>query len=87
MVVYALKKADEKDRKRLIEILKMHTRERTLIDEAIGIINWYNAGEYTEKLEHKIVEEAWNNVDRVLPESDAKKHIKELVSFLVERKV
>jgi geranylgeranyl pyrophosphate synthase len=87
LVVYTLKKADEKDKKRLVEILKMHTTDRNLINEAIQIIYKYKAKEYTERLSRKIVNEAWNNVDKVLKESEAKKMIKGLADFLVERKV
>ena len=49
MVVYALSKASEADRKRLKNILGMHTRDRKLISEAIAIIAKYGAGKSTPK--------------------------------------
>ncbi len=87
MVIHVLKVANEKDRNRLTAILKMHTKDKKLIIEAIGIIKRYGAREYVSKTQKKIVTDAWNNIERKLNESDAKTHLKELVDFLINRSV
>ncbi len=87
LVIYTLRKADAKDKKRLTQILKMHTKNRRLIFEAIDIIKKYDAREYVTALEKKIVNEAWNGIEDKLKESEAKKHLRELVDFLIARSV
>ena len=85
MVVHALANADENDKRRLTEILKMHTTERKLIEEAISIIFKYKSEEYVKELEAKIVRDAWKGIDSTLKESDAKRKLKELAEFLINR--
>jgi geranylgeranyl pyrophosphate synthase len=83
--VHALATANEKDRKRLREILKMHTKDRELISEAISIIERYDSEEYTKELEEKLVKDAWRDVDKMIPDSDSKKRLKAMVEFLINR--
>lgn len=87
LVVHTMSKANEKDKKRLREILTMHTTDRKLIDEAIGILKKYNAVEYTTKLEEKLIKDAWKRVDALLPDSDPKKRLKSLAEFLINRSI
>jgi geranylgeranyl diphosphate synthase, type I len=85
MVVYTLAKAKEKEKKRLKEILSMHTKDPKLIAEAIAIIDKYGAKEYASELEHRIVKDAWKDLDKLIPNSDSKKRLKEMAEFLVNR--
>ena len=85
MVIYTLKHGSEQDRKRLIEILDMHTKGKKLIKEAINIMDKYKAKEYADKLAERIMKESWAAVDLKLPDSNAKSMIKELVEFLIHR--
>lgn len=87
LVVYTLEKANEKDKKRLREILAMHTADRKLIDEAIKIIGKYGAIEYTKKLEDKLIKDAWKRLDAVLPDSEAKDRLKLMAEFLINRSI
>ena len=87
LVIHTLEKAEEKDKKRLVEILEMHTREKKLICEAIGIMTKYGAKEYSNALEKKIVTEAWAGIDKKLPPSEAKKRLKDLADFLITRSI
>lgn len=87
MVIHTLKKADEADRKRLMEILNMHTRNRDLIKEAIDILHKYESVEYAKKVARGLVSDAWKEVDTVLKESDAKKKLKDFADFLIERDI
>jgi geranylgeranyl diphosphate synthase, type I len=87
LVIYTLSRAGEADKSRLVDILKSHTTDRKLIKEAIGILDKYGAKGYVKGLEEKLVSNAWNDVDRLLPDSDAKKTLKSMVDFLISRSV
>ena len=49
LVIYTLKKANSDDKKRLIEILNMHTSDQALSDEAIALMQKYNAVEHVKQ--------------------------------------
>jgi len=85
MVINTLKKATKKDKKRLIEILNKHTDDLEERKEAIEIIKKYDSIEYAKKVAKKIMREAWEEADRVLDLSPAKKRLKEFVNYLIER--
>jgi len=87
MVIHTLKKATKKDKKRLIEILNKHTDDLEERKEAIEIIKKYDSIEYAKKVAKKIMREAWEEADRVLKPSPAKKRLKEFVNYLIERQV
>lgn len=87
IVVYALKKANSKDNKRLIEILNMHTSDQTLRDEAISILQKYNAIEQVKQTAERIVKESWAEVERLLPTPQGKEKLKEFAEFLIQRNI
>jgi len=87
LVIHTLQKADKKDRKRLIEILNMHTKDIKLIKEAIGIIRKYGSVGYAKEFARKIVKDAWIAAEPMIPENEAKKKLKAFASFLVEREI
>lgn len=87
MVVRALHTASEEDKKRLLEILEMHTKDKKLIDEAIHILKKYDTVEYAKKFAIKLMKETWEEVDSALPETKAKKELQAFVHYLAaERK-
>ena len=86
IVIHTLKAARTADRKRLIEILNMHTSDHKLKDEAIDIMRNYDSLEYVRKCADKIVAESWKDVEGLLPDSVAKERLKTFVEFLVKRK-
>jgi geranylgeranyl pyrophosphate synthase len=87
MVIHTLKKASEAERKRLVEILNMHTSDQTLRDEAIALMKKYHAIEHVKFTASRIVEESWGEVDKLLPESEAKKKLKAFAEFLIKRTI
>ncbi|RLI30195.1 hypothetical protein DRO50_00060 [Candidatus Bathyarchaeota archaeon] len=87
MVIYTLSKASPEDRKRLIEILDMHTRDEKLKEEAIGIMTRYGAIEYAKNLAKKLVEESWSEIDPLLPSSEAKEKLRAFAAYLIQRKI
>lgn len=87
MVIHTLKVSNTKDRRRLIEILRMHTSNQRLRDEAIAIMQKYGSIDYAKNFARKIVEESWKNVEKLLPESEAKEKLNAFARFLIERKI
>jgi geranylgeranyl pyrophosphate synthase len=87
MVIYTLEKASPEDKKRLLEILDMHTRDENLIKEAIDIINKYKSIDYAKEVAKSLVKNAWEEVDSVLPKSGAKEKLKSFAEFLINREI
>lgn len=87
MVIHTLETADQEDKKRLSEILKMHTKNQALIDEAISIMQKYDSIEYVRHFAQRIVAESWEKVEEVLPSVEAKKKMEAFTKFLIERKI
>lgn len=87
MVIHTLQKATATDRQRLQEILRTHTSEQNLRDEAIAIMEKYNAIEYAKEYARKIVRESWNNINTLLPASTAKEKLRAFADYLIERKI
>jgi len=85
MVVYALRHLNNKEKTRLRDILNMHTSDQKLIREAIELIKKSGAIEYAKKAARDIMLDAWAKADESLPESDAKKKLKLLSEYLIER--
>jgi geranylgeranyl pyrophosphate synthase len=85
MVIHTLKKAVPEDRKRLIQILNMHTSDQKLRDEAIGIMEENDAMEYVRSKAKSLVEESWMEVDALLKPSEGKEKLKAFAEFLIER--
>ncbi|MFH1657626.1 MAG: polyprenyl synthetase family protein [bacterium] len=87
MVIYALKKAKTKDRQRLTAILNKHTDNISEKKEAMEIIKKYGSVEYAQKVAKKIIADAWQDVDKLLPKSAARAELNEFVNYLIERKI
>ncbi len=85
LVIHALKKATPGDKKRLLEILKMHTNERKLLEEAINIIKKYGSLEYAKEYAIGMVKNSWKRIEHMLPASESKEMLKSFANFLVER--
>ncbi|MEM2291036.1 MAG: polyprenyl synthetase family protein, partial [Candidatus Korarchaeum sp.] len=86
IVIYTLSRADDRDRRRLKEILSMHTSDPELIKEAISIMERYGAVEDSKEVARRIVLDSWRDVEGLLPDNVYKERIRELAMFLVERK-
>ncbi|MGC8651997.1 MAG: polyprenyl synthetase family protein [Candidatus Micrarchaeia archaeon] len=87
MVIKTFAAASAADKARLKEILSMHTKDKKLINEAISIIDKYGAKEYCAKKAKEIIDAAWADVDKLLPESKGKDNLKMLADFLINRSV
>jgi len=87
VVIHTLEKAKPKDRKRLIEILNMHTTSQGLRNEAIRIMKKHDSISYAKEFARKMVSESWKEVDRLLQPSEAKEKLRGFATYLVERKI
>jgi geranylgeranyl diphosphate synthase type I len=86
-VIHTVKVARGRDRKRLIEILAMHTSDENLKEEAIAIMQKYDSIEYVKEFSRRIVKKSWKEVEQLLPTSEAKEKLKAFAEFLIERKI
>ena len=86
-VIHTIKIASESDRKRLIEILNMHTSDQKLRDESITIMQKYESIEYTKRFARRIVKTSWNEANELLSDSEAKERLKAFAEFLIERRI
>jgi geranylgeranyl diphosphate synthase type I len=87
IVIYTLKNASNADKKRLIQILNMHTSDQALRDEATSIMQKYGAIEHVKNTAAQIVKESWSQVDKLLPNSEAKEKLKAFAEFLIKRTI
>jgi geranylgeranyl pyrophosphate synthase len=87
LTVKTFETAEKGDRDRLKAILEMHTKDPGAIDEARSIIRKYNAEEYVRQLQLDLMKNAWESVDRLVKDSEAKTRLKEMADFLINRTV
>jgi geranylgeranyl pyrophosphate synthase len=87
IVIHTLRTASGADRKRLIEILNMHTSNQTLKDEAIAIMQKHGSIAYVKGFAERIVRESWRGVEKLFPESEARERLNAFALFLIERKI
>ena len=87
MVIHTLQKANKKDRKRLIEILNLHPKNQKIRNQAIGIIKKYGSIEYAKERAKNLIQKAWQDAEKLLPESLAKNRLNEFINYLIERKI
>ncbi|MEM1666645.1 MAG: polyprenyl synthetase family protein [Nitrososphaerota archaeon] len=85
MVIYALKHLPKDEANRLKEILSLHTNEPSLIEEAITLIKKSGAIEYASGVARELVSKSWTVLDKLLPDTPAKKKLKALADFLITR--
>jgi geranylgeranyl pyrophosphate synthase len=86
-VIHTLKVAKTKEKKRLIEILNMHTSDQKLKDEAISIMERSDSIDYVRSFAKKIVKVSWKQVKSLLPCSAARTDLNDFARFLIERKI
>ncbi|MFB6088831.1 MAG: polyprenyl synthetase family protein, partial [Candidatus Aenigmatarchaeota archaeon] len=89
IAINALKKADEKDRKRLLKVLKKDTNETTNdeVKEVIDIFEKYGSINYAKEKARSMVKNAWKEAEGVLEEGEAKKDLRSFADYLVERRI
>lgn len=87
MVIHAMDKASDSDKKRILEILCMHTEDKKTIAEAISIFAKYGSIDYAKNRARELVAGAWKDADAVLAPSEAKEKLRAFADYLIERDV
>jgi geranylgeranyl pyrophosphate synthase len=87
LVLHTLEHTDEREGKRLLEILRSHTQDQREVSEAIAIIDRYDAKAYTREMSQAIIADAWTVLEELLPESDARDRIKKMCEFLTGKTI
>lgn len=85
VVVRALKTLEKEKAKRLKEIINLRTSDIKLINEAISLIKESGFIEYAKSLSKQLVSKAWEQIDKIIEDSTAKKNLKALADFLIMR--
>ena len=80
LVIKTIEKADDKDKKRLLKILKSKTTNNKAINEAIKIIKKYDSIDYAKKKARAIVEKSWKSINK-------SKHLEKFKDFVIKREV
>ena len=84
-VIYAFSGLPLSKAARLRKILLMHTKDKELISEAIGLIKDGRGIKKAQKIMQKLFADAWGELDPLLPKSDKKDRLYNLAYFLINR--
>jgi len=87
MVIHSLNHSNEEKKSRLLDILKMKTKDMTLINEAIDILKASGSISYATVKAEAIIKEAWDGIKDFIPNNKYKGCLKTLAEFFVARKV
>ncbi|MEM1550673.1 MAG: polyprenyl synthetase family protein [Candidatus Bathyarchaeia archaeon] len=87
MVIHTLRKASGEDRKELLRILGMHTKDESLRMKAINIMYKHGAVEYAKSVASKLVKEGWSYIEGLIREEEAKKKVKMFAEYLIQREI
>jgi geranylgeranyl pyrophosphate synthase len=87
MVLHCLSTATPEKSARLLEILNQRTNDVALIQEAIALIKETDSITHARGVAKEIVEKAWNDIEPLLPENDAKTKLKVFADYLINRQI
>jgi len=87
LVVHALHNSSKEKASRLIEILKMHTKDQNLVKEAISILEEADSIDYATKKSESLIEQAWLKLGKQIPDTKAKSYLKMFTEKMLTRKV
>lgn len=85
MVIYTLKKANKRDKNKLLKILQKHTEDFNEAQEAIEILRKYGALDYARKKAQQLIGEAKKGIDGLLQGRKNRQKIQSLMEFLIKR--
>lgn len=86
IVLYALEKANKKDKNRLFEILSLHSEDERLKKEAIALLTKYGAIDKAREFLYTLLVKTWNDFSKILKPSAEKTLLKSYCEFLIRRK-
>ncbi len=85
MVIYTLRKASQKDKKKLLRILAKHTNDFNEATVAIEILKKYKAIVYAQNKAQEFMEQAQKEIDLLLHGRKNRRTIQDLMQFLISR--
>ena len=85
IIIKTLEESKEKA-PRLREILKLKTKDLTLVNEALGIIKSTESINYCKKFAENLLNESWNKLSGIFDESTARDNLHFLTFQLINRK-
>lgn len=83
-LIYALNNCDRHTKNKIIHIFKNANKKKNEINFIIDVVHSTGGILYAENQMKKYVEEAFNTID-FLPETEPKKHLKQLVNYTIDR--
>ncbi len=87
IVIHSLAHSSAPNKARLLEILKMHSKDPAIIREAIRLLGQPGSIKYAEKKARELVEDAWKQFEKQFPKSHAREKLRAFADFLVERRL
>ena len=85
LAIHALNNSTEEEKKRLLYILNLKTKDEGLLREAVSIIKQQGSIKHAQDTMNRLIEDAWKEIDSVLPESQAKEKLLQFSKLLVNR--
>lgn len=85
MVIHSLNHGTAEEKTRLLEILKLKTKDQALIDEAIAIMKNNDSLNYAKQRAEALIQEAWDGIKEFIPNNKFKGCLKTLAEFFVNR--
>jgi geranylgeranyl pyrophosphate synthase len=86
MVVDTLSRASDKHKARLIQILKAKTADKDKIQEAILIMDEYEAFNRAHDFSRQLVAKAQEDIQGIIREEEAKRIFLEIFEYIIDRK-
>lgn len=84
-LIYALQQVDKKQRRYIINIIKRHNEDKAKVNEVIEFVRQSGGLAYAQKAMEAYKKEALDLLD-TFEESPARKSLKDLITFVAERK-
>ncbi|HEY8512119.1 MAG TPA: polyprenyl synthetase family protein [Cyclobacteriaceae bacterium] len=87
LVLHTIKAANRRDKKRLLKILDSNCHDERLLQEAIAIMDSYNAFEEIRSQATRYIASACDEVDKLSISADYKSLLRDFAFYVVERRV
>ncbi|MEM4598144.1 MAG: polyprenyl synthetase family protein [Candidatus Diapherotrites archaeon] len=87
LVIKAKKSLPKKEANELDSILNSHTKNKKKIQKAINLIKKSGAIAYSAKKAKDIVEKAWADLEKKIPENEGKQELKAFADFAINRDI
>jgi len=84
-LIYALEKADRRTKKRIIKIIKKNNNQPDKVAEVIDFVKNSGGLEYATEVMNRFREEAFEVLER-FPKSEVRTSLRDLITFVTERK-